>query len=72
MTKQRESKLDQYADILAAMEAEKKTLAEMQAWLKEEGVIVALSSLSRYLESARTRRLQEKLLGQIATGARQV
>lgn len=71
MSKPTESKLDRYADVLSAMEAEKKTLTEMQRWLKEEGVSVSLSTLSRYLESARQRRLQERLLDQIASGAQQ-
>ena len=71
MSKQLESKLDRYAETLAAMEAEKKTLAEMQAWLKAEGCVVALSTLSRFLESSRQRRLQEKLLDQISSGADQ-
>jgi hypothetical protein len=71
MPKQQESKLDRYADILAAMEVEKKTLVEMLAWLKEEGVTCSISTLSRFLESARSTRLQEKLLTQIALGAQQ-
>jgi hypothetical protein len=71
MSKQRESKLDQYAGPLADMEAEKKTLAEMLTWLKAEGVRCSASTLSRFLESARQSRLQEKLLAQIASGAEQ-
>ena len=36
--KARESKLDTHAATLADMEAQKKTLDEMLAWLREEGV----------------------------------
>jgi hypothetical protein len=72
MSKQRESKLDQFAKPLADMEAECKTLAEMLAWLKEEGVRCSASTLSRFLESQRQSRLQDRLLDRIASGARQV
>jgi hypothetical protein len=72
MSKHRESKLDQYAKSLADMEAENKTLAEMLAWLKDEGVRCSASTLSRFLESQRTSRLQDRLLERIATGARHV
>ena len=71
MSKQRESKLDRYAETLLAMDDEKKTLVQIQAWLKEEGCVVALSTLGSYLESARSARLQARLLGQITSGARQ-
>ena len=71
MSKQRESKLDQHAATLAEMELAKKTLAEMVAWLKEEGITCSLSTLSRFLESQRSRRLQSSLLAQIASGAQQ-
>lgn len=69
--KQKKSKLDQYAAQLADMDAERKTLPEMQAWLKEEGITVASSTLSAFLSSQRQRLLQDRLLAQIATGARQ-
>ncbi len=72
MSKSRESKLDQYAGTLADMEAEKKTLAEMLVWLRAEGVTCSASTLSRYLESLRSMRLQDKLLERISSGARQV
>src|ERR1017187_2307635 len=71
MSKQRESKLDRYAEVLMEMDDAKKTLAEIQAWLKDEGVTVALNTIGRFLESARSARLQSKLLGQITSGARQ-
>ena len=69
--KQRESKLDIHAATLADMEVQKKTLDEMLAWLREEGVTCSPSTLSRFLESQRQSRLQDKLLAQIASGARQ-
>ena len=70
--KARESKLDVHAASLADMEAQKKTLDEMLAWLREEGVTCSASTLSRFLEGQRQARLQERLLAQIASGARQV
>lgn len=70
MSKKIESKLDQYAETLAQMESEKKTLAEIQAWLKEEGVVASPSTISRFLDSQRSSRLQEKLLARITTGSK--
>jgi len=70
-TKKRLSKLDQYASQLVEMEAAGSTLAQMQAWLKEEGCTVALSNLSTYLSAQRQSRLQSSLLQQIASGAQQ-
>ena len=69
--KKRASKLDQYSAPLAEMEAVGKTLAEMQAWLKEEGCTIALSGLSDFLAAQRQSRLQYSLLAQIASGAQQ-
>ena len=46
MPKQKKSKLDQYAVTLLEMDDAKKTLPEILAWLKEEGVSVAPSTLS--------------------------
>ncbi|MDR3427845.1 hypothetical protein [Silvimonas sp.] len=63
--------MDQHAATLADMEAEKKTLAEMLTWLRDEGVTCSASTLSRFLESQRQAHLQDKLLAQIASGARQ-
>ncbi len=71
MAKKIESKLDRYAEQLSAMEAEGKTLAEMQAWLKAEACAISLSGLSRWLESARSARSQERFLTLVATGGRQ-
>lgn len=68
--KSRPSKLDRYAEQLAELEAEGLTLADMQKWLKAENISVSPSRLSVFLESQRTARLHERLLGQIATGSR--
>jgi hypothetical protein len=69
--KERDSKLKPYADLLEAMEAEGKKLTEMQAWLKEEGCLISLGGLSNFLSSRRQLRLQQQMLQQISTGARQ-
>jgi len=69
--KLRPSKLDQFATTLMEMDGEKKTLADMQTWLKEEGCIISAGALSGWLSSARQRQLQERLLGQIASVSRQ-
>ena len=71
MSKQKASKLDQYAETLLVMDDDKKTLSEMLDWLRQEGCTVAPSTLSDYLSSARSSRLQSRLLTQIASGARQ-
>ncbi len=71
MSKQRESKLDQHAATLLDLDAQRQTLEEMLAWLRAEGVACSASTLSRWLESQRSRQLQEKLLARIATGAEQ-
>ena len=71
MNKRRPNKLDQYAAPLAEMELAGKTLAQMQAWLKEDGVSASMGGLSTFLAQLRDTRLQDKLLAQIASGARQ-
>lgn len=71
MSKPVKSKLDQYAEQLAAMDAERKTLAEMQAWLKQEGCAVANSTLSSYLEGLRQAATQASILERITSGAQQ-
>ncbi|NOS70067.1 MAG: hypothetical protein HOP33_09065 [Verrucomicrobia bacterium] len=53
MSKSKKSKLDQFAGTLAEMDVEKKTIDEMRAWLKGEGVSVSSGRLSVYLESLR-------------------
>lgn len=65
------SKLDQFAEVLMDMDREKKTLAEMQAFLDGEGAHVANSTLSRFLEARRQADLQSRLLAQISAGAQQ-
>ena len=69
--KKRQSKLDQYAETLMAMDGEKKTLADMQAWLKEEGCAVSAGNLSVWLSSARQEQLQDRLIARIASGSAQ-
>lgn len=72
--KERKSKLDQFARQLLQMDDEKKTLAEMVAWLKEEGVSASTGLLGGddgYLESLRSARRESLLLSQITSGARQ-
>lgn len=73
MPKKIESKLERYLETLLEMESAvpPKTLAEMQSWLKDEGVTVHQSTISRFLDAQRQSRLQEKLLAQIASGAEQ-
>jgi hypothetical protein len=71
MSKKIASKLDPHEPTLMDMDVQGKTLDEMLAWLREEGVTCSASTLSRFLESARSSRLQEKLLAQIASGAEQ-
>lgn len=74
MSKEKKSKLDQFAVQLLAMDDEKKTIAEMIAWLKMEGVTASAGLLGGddgYLAKLRSQRLQSRLLSQIATGARQ-
>lgn len=71
MSKQKASKLDQFAETLLAMDDQKKTLWEIQAWLVQEGVTVSSGRLSEFLQSQRSQRQQSALLAQIASGARQ-
>lgn len=71
MPKEKSSKLDQYAATLLIMDDEKKSLDEMITWLKEEGVSVAKSTLSEFLERERQRRAQESLLSSIVSGSEQ-
>jgi hypothetical protein len=69
--KSRASKLDRYANQLAELDAEKKTLSAICEWLASEGCKVSPSSVSVYLERLRSQRRQAALLAQIASGARQ-
>jgi hypothetical protein len=75
MRKPSPSKLDQYAESLLAMDAElnpRKTLDDMLAWLKQEGVTVSKGQLSKFLTAQRSARQQQSLLDSIVLGARQV
>lgn len=69
MSKKIESKLDQFHEQLVTLESEGKTLLEMQKWLHEEGVAVAQSTISRFLESARSSAAQERILQLVVSGA---
>lgn len=73
MPKKIESKLDRYQEQLLEMESATppKTLADMQQWLAQEGVVVVQSTIGRFLESLRSRRAQERVLGLVATGSQQ-
>lgn len=71
MSKAKSSKLDPFASTLVNMELEKKTLVEMLAWLKEEGVTVGTGTLSDYLSALRSERRQMAVLKLIATGSQQ-
>jgi len=71
MAKKIESKLDQFGATLLEMDAQHKTLAEMLAWLKEKSCTVVASTLSRWLESARSQVSQERLLNLVASGSQQ-
>ena len=71
MSKQKASKLDQYAETLLEMDDQKKTLVEIQTWLKAEGVTASTGRLSEFLESLRSSRRETILLSQITSGARQ-
>jgi hypothetical protein len=70
MSKQKSSKLDQFAEALLEMDSEKKTLAEMVTWLRDEGVAVSSGRLSEFLSSLRQQQLEQQLFGLIASGGR--
>lgn len=70
--KSRPSKLDQFAATLADMDAEKKTVAEIVAWLAGEGCKASAGLVSVYLERLRSQRREAAILAQITSGARQV
>ena len=71
MSKEKPSKLDPFAETLQALEVEGKTLADMVAWLKQEGITAAPSTISDYLASLRDARSRSQLLQRITTGSRQ-
>jgi hypothetical protein len=68
--KARPTKLLEFAEQIADLEAAQKTLAEIAAALAESGCKVSLSRLSDFMAQQRQLRAQEALLGQIASGAR--
>jgi hypothetical protein len=70
MSKQKASKLDPYAESLRGLDKEGKTLAEMQEWLKAEGVTVSSGRLSEFLESLRQAEDEQRIFGLIASGGR--
>lgn len=75
MRKKTPSKLDQYAETLLAMDAEReprKTLDDMLTWLKDEGCTVSKGTLSKFLTAERSAQQRQSLLDSIVSGARQV
>lgn len=70
MSKPRHSKLDPFADGLAERDAQNVTLADMQAWLAENGCDVSLGRLSEFLSAQRQARMEATLLGRITNGSR--
>jgi len=73
MAKKIQSKLDPYAEPLAAMEEEipPKTLAEMQAWLAGQEVAVSVSAIGRFLEARRSERAHERALRLVVNGSKE-
>jgi len=71
MNKARPNKLDPFAERLDAWSAEGRTLAQMREELRKDGCTVAISQIGDYLARRRQSALEERLLGQIASGARQ-
>jgi hypothetical protein len=69
MSKQIKSKLDRFSETLLSMNDEGKTLAEIIAWLKQEGVSVSGSRLSEFLEQLRSARSQKQILEDIVSGS---
>jgi phosphoribosylanthranilate isomerase len=69
--KERSSKLDKFETDLLGFDDARHTLERMQGWLRGRGVEVSLGRLSVYLEAARQRKLQARLLTRITSGARQ-
>ncbi|MDB6109775.1 MAG: hypothetical protein JWR69_1525 [Pedosphaera sp.] len=70
--KQKPSKLDAFATQLEQwFGVDKITLEDAQARLKELGCSVSSSRLGEWWEARLTQRMQDQLLGQIASGSRQ-
>lgn len=71
MSKEKQSKLDAWAERLDEwFGVEKKTLAQVKEQLALDGCSVSLSRLSEWWSARSSQHLQERLLGQIASGAR--
>ena len=69
--KQKTSKLDPFAERLTEWFLAGKTLEQAQQQLRLDGCSVSLSRLSDWWQREQQRRLQERVLSQIATGSRQ-
>lgn len=70
--KSKPSKLDAFAERLDEwFGIEKKTLSEVQEQLKLDGCVVSLSRLSDWWAARQSQLMQERLLAQISSGARQ-
>lgn len=66
------SKLTPYAPTLLDLKLAGKTLEELRAWLKGEGVTVALSTLADFVSQLLSQRERDQLLDRITSGASQV
>lgn len=64
------NKLDPFGERLDEWRASGKTLAQMQAALKDDGCAAALSSISEFLSRRSEERMQKELFASIATGGR--
>lgn len=72
MSKQKPSKLDAHAERLDEwFGIEKQPLKWVQEQLRQDGLVVSLSRLSDWWSARQSDMQEAKLLGQIATGARQ-
>lgn len=73
MSKAKKSKLDQFAERLDGwFGVDKKTIAEVQEQLKLDGCAVSSGRLSEWWKERQLEILNENLLKQITSGARQV
>lgn len=71
MSKEQKSKLDAHQERLDYwFGVEKKTLEEVREQLAQDGVTVSVQRLSSWWSSRQTALMQERLLAQIANGAR--
>jgi hypothetical protein len=68
LTKTRPSKLAPFQEALLDMDAENKTLAEIQQWLAGRGVVVSTMAISKFLTSRRRQRWEAQLLDKFAGG----